>query len=107
MTRRETLAMAGAGFGWLGLQGAALAADGRGPLAVKEPHHAARAKHVIFLFLNGGVSQVDTFDPKPELTTPERKTAPRATCENRQRHWQSDGVAVRVSQVWSKRDRGQ
>ena len=30
-------------------------------------HHPARAKHVIFLFMNGGVSQVDTFDPKPEL----------------------------------------
>ena len=76
MTRRDTLAMAGAGFGWLGLQGAALAAGGRGPLAVKEPHHPARAKHVIFLFLNGGLSQVDTFDPKPELTRQNGKPLP-------------------------------
>lgn len=38
------------------------------PLAVKSPHFPAKAKHVIFLFLNGGPSQVDTFDPKPMLT---------------------------------------
>src|SRR5262247_2514771 len=67
MTRRETLAMAGCGFGWLGLQGAVFAAGERGPLAVKRPHFPAKAKRVIFLFLNGGMSQVDTFDPKPML----------------------------------------
>jgi hypothetical protein len=38
-----------------------------GPLAQKAPHFPAKAKHVIFLFLNGGISQVDTFDPKPAL----------------------------------------
>jgi hypothetical protein len=37
------------------------------PLAPKAPHVPAKAKHVIFLFLNGGPSQVDTFDPKPML----------------------------------------
>jgi hypothetical protein len=37
------------------------------PLSVKQPHFAPKAKHVIFLFLNGGMSQVDTFDPKPAL----------------------------------------
>ncbi len=37
------------------------------PLAPKSPHFAPSAKHVIFLFLNGGPSQVDTFDPKPML----------------------------------------
>jgi hypothetical protein len=50
--------MAGCGFGSMGLAGA-LHANG--------VHHPAKAKHVIFLFLNGGLSQVDTFDPKPEL----------------------------------------
>ena len=74
MTRREALAMAGGGFGWLGLQGVASAAGG--PLALKQPHHPAKAKHVIFLFLNGGVSQVDTFDPKPELTRQNGKPLP-------------------------------
>src|SRR5262249_28502485 len=37
------------------------------PLAPKAPHFAARAKHVIFLFMQGGPSQIDTFDPKPLL----------------------------------------
>jgi Protein of unknown function (DUF1501) len=37
------------------------------PLAARSPHHAAKAKRVIFIFSNGGVSHMDTFDPKPEL----------------------------------------
>ena len=37
------------------------------PLAARPPHHAAKAKSVIFLFCYGGPSQVDLFDPKPEL----------------------------------------
>jgi hypothetical protein len=37
-------------------------------LAAKPPHFAAKAKHVVFLFMNGAPSQVDTFDPKPALT---------------------------------------
>ncbi|MEO6725125.1 MAG: DUF1501 domain-containing protein, partial [Blastocatellia bacterium] len=37
------------------------------PLAPKKPHHAPRAKSVIFLFMEGGVSHIDTFDPKPAL----------------------------------------
>jgi hypothetical protein len=68
--------MAGCGFGWLGLHGAIAAAPGRGPLEIKEPHHPAKAKRVIFLFLNGGASQVDTFDPKPELTRHNGKPLP-------------------------------
>ena len=48
----------------------AAAEDGDGdPLAPKRPHFPARAKNVIFLFMTGGVSHVDTFDPKPQLTT--------------------------------------
>src|SRR4026209_2260187 len=67
-TRRSVLRMAGCGFGSLGLAGAPAAAGDSGPLAIKAPHFPAKAKHVIFLFLNGGPSQVDTFDPKPMLT---------------------------------------
>lgn len=59
MTRRDALQMMGCGFGALGLAGTA---------AGGTTHHPAKAKRVIFLFLNGGLSQVDTFDPKPELT---------------------------------------
>jgi len=69
MTRREILQRIGSGFGMVGL--APLLAEQTvptGPLAVKPTHFLARAKHVIFLFLNGGPSLVDTFDPKPMLT---------------------------------------
>lgn len=46
-----------------------LLADAGDPLAPREPHFPAKAKHIIFLFMTGGVSHVDTFDPKPELVT--------------------------------------
>ncbi|MFM8291762.1 MAG: DUF1501 domain-containing protein [Planctomycetia bacterium] len=45
-----------------------LLADSGDPLAARQPHFPARAKNVIFLFMTGGVSHVDSFDPKPELT---------------------------------------
>src|SRR4051812_6283774 len=45
-----------------------LAADSPDPLAPRKPHHAPKAKAVIFLFMSGGVSHVDSFDPKPKLT---------------------------------------
>src|SRR5829696_8840593 len=47
---------------------AAPAGNVTNPLAAKPPHFAAKAKHVVFLFMNGAPSQVDTFDPKPALT---------------------------------------
>ena len=54
-----------------------------GPLAPKEPMHPARAKAVIMLFMEGGPSHIDTFDPKPELTrlhvTESKRTAGLAT----------------------------
>ena len=67
MTRRELLATMGAGFGAVGLQAALGAEIVKDPLAPKPPHFPAKAKRVIYLFLNGGPSQVDTFDPKPML----------------------------------------
>ena len=74
-SRRDMLARTGTGFGLLGLAGVLApellaspkAATGN-PLAPKSPHYPAKAKRVIHLFMNGGPSQVDTFDPKPELT---------------------------------------
>jgi hypothetical protein len=67
MNRRDALRMIGAGFGTVALADLLHGEAARGPLAPKAPHFPARAKHVIFLFLNGGLSQVDTFDPKPLL----------------------------------------
>ncbi|MEM7012158.1 MAG: DUF1501 domain-containing protein [Verrucomicrobiota bacterium] len=65
-TRRTALQTAGCGFGYLALQH--LAAAQSSVLSPKQPHFAPRAKRVIFLFMRGGVSQVDSFDYKPELT---------------------------------------
>lgn len=45
-----------------------LLADSGDPLAARQPHFPARAKNIIFLFMTGGVSHIDTFDPKPALT---------------------------------------
>jgi Protein of unknown function (DUF1501) len=77
-TRRELLHKAGCGFGMLGLaglladQGLLLAEDALGsrahnPLAPQSPHFVAKAKHVIWIFVNGGPSHVDTWDYKPAL----------------------------------------
>lgn len=66
LTRRDALRSAGAGFGMVGLAGALQAAESSGP-TVGQPHFAPKAKRVIFLFMNGAPSHVDTFDPKPAL----------------------------------------
>jgi Protein of unknown function (DUF1501) len=90
MSRREMLARSGAGFGAVAL--AALAgqwqiaaggepgqgAEGGGharanPLAPRPTHFPAKAKQVIFLYMDGGPSQVDTFDPKPRLNAEDGK----------------------------------
>jgi hypothetical protein len=67
MTRRDILCRAGRGFGAVALAGL-LQGESNNPLAPKSPPAPARAKSVIYLFMHGGVSHVDTFDPKPELT---------------------------------------
>jgi hypothetical protein len=76
MTRRDCLKNFGTGFGMTAFASLAGAAMDTHPLAPKAPHFPARAKHVIFLFLNGGPSQVDTFDPKPMLDKFNGKPAP-------------------------------
>ena len=74
-SRRDFLARAACGFGCLPL-GELLARDGVlaadsptsvNPLGARPPHFAAKAKSVIFLFMQGGPSHLETFDPKPEL----------------------------------------
>jgi hypothetical protein len=71
LTRRSFVCSSLAGSLLLrGLLGELLAAESApgDPLAPKEPHFPAKAKRVIFLFMSGGVSHVDTFDPKPQLS---------------------------------------
>jgi hypothetical protein len=66
-TRRELFSDAFGGFGALALSSLLAEAAAADPLAPKTPHFEPKAKSVIFLFMAGGPSQVDTFDPKPML----------------------------------------
>lgn len=91
-SRREWLKRSGCGFGWLGLS-AILADSALGPLSLspmaladeikdrlenplsnRQPHFPARAKRVVWIFVNGGPSQVDTWDYKPELEKADGKS---------------------------------
>jgi hypothetical protein len=83
LSRRDLLRVSSAGFGSLALAGllgeearAATVGQTASPLAVKQPHFPARAKRVIFLFMHGGPSQVDTFDYKPLLQRDHGKPLP-------------------------------
>ena len=89
-TRREFLWQTGAGFGSVALASLlerdgffskqAVAADGvtpyRNPLAPRDPHFTPKAKSVIFLFMYGGPSHIDTFDYKPAMVGMDGKTVP-------------------------------
>src|SRR5262245_58741246 len=79
ITRRDWLRSTGCGFGYLALAGlaaeqAAAASASANPLAPKVPHFAPRAKRIIFLFMQGGVSHVDSYDYKPQLEKNDGKT---------------------------------
>ncbi len=70
-SRRDALCRCGTGLGMLGLASMlaeTAQADAVTPLAPKRSHFDGRAKHIVHLFMNGGPSQVDTFDPKPKLS---------------------------------------
>jgi hypothetical protein len=77
-SRRELLGRIACGFGGIALT--SLLADecaaATDPLAPRRPHFAPKAKRVIFLFMHGGVSHVDTFDPKPKLAELNGKPLP-------------------------------
>lgn len=83
LSRRSALEHVGAGFGMLALQGmlaeqsvASLPNRAANPFAVQPPHHRATAKRCIFIYLPGGPSQIDLFDPKPEVTRQNGKPLP-------------------------------
>jgi hypothetical protein len=82
VSRREMLRRAGAGFGSVALAAIlaeqAAADPPSAPLTARAPHLPARARRVIFLFMPGGPSQVDTFDPKPRLNRDDGKPSPKA-----------------------------
>src|SRR5436190_725059 len=99
LSRRDWLSRMGGGFGTLGLASvlaeaglldtertasAAESSAPASPLAPRAPHFKAKAKRVIFLFMNGGPSHVDSFDPKPALQK-YAGTKPEALTKNYQR----------------------
>src|SRR5947199_648560 len=83
LTRRQLLGRAANGFGLVALAGlfaeqarAQQTPEAFNPLAVRPSHFPARARRVIFLFMSGGPSHVDTFDPKPRLQADHGKPLP-------------------------------
>lgn len=86
LTRRDLLRRSGMGFAALGLAGlleptqasAAASAPPVNPVTPKQPHFPGKAKRVVHLFMNGGPSHVDTFDPKPALDRYHGKPMPTA-----------------------------
>src|SRR5206468_3749788 len=86
LTRRQLLKRSGMGFGMLGLAGVL---DSAGmlappapaapvnPLAPRPPHFPGKARRIVHLFMNGGPSHVDTFDPKPLLDAYHGRPLPR------------------------------
>jgi hypothetical protein len=109
MTRREMLATFGAGFGSLGFRALGAATTGE---AARQPHFAPKAKQVVFLFLNGGPSQVDTFDPKPALTKYNGQPLPGETLKTERRTGNAFGSpfefkkygqsGIEVSEIFAK-----
>ena len=79
ISRRDLLARSGCGFGLLALADMLAAGEpdrAAQPYAVRAPHHSPRAKRVIFLYMPGGPSHVDLFDPKPRLAEENGKPLP-------------------------------
>jgi hypothetical protein len=112
ITRRDWLTTMGTGFGMTAFAGLLGATTNTNPLAPKTPHFKPRAKNVIFLFLNGGPSQVDTFDPKPMLDKYNGKPIPAGNIKTERKtgnllkspfefkHYGESGIEV--SEIFSK-----
>ncbi|MCC6232557.1 MAG: DUF1501 domain-containing protein [Verrucomicrobiales bacterium] len=103
--RRDFLRRSSMGFGWLALSGLGQAwGTVTATPSPPQPHQRARARQVIFLFMDGGVSHVDTFDPKPELNRRSGQPA----------RWRTDTLSQATSanrkwlgSLWGGRPRGQ
>jgi hypothetical protein len=78
LTRRQALKTTAAGFGYLALAGLldAQQRPAANPLAPRQPHYPVKAKRVIFCFMEGAMSQMDTFEYKPRLQRNDQRVAP-------------------------------
>ena len=105
-SRRRFLYSGGVGAGSLALS--SMLAKGAGPGSGQDltPHYAPTAKSVIFLFMSGGPSQVDTFDPKPELAKLAGKDVPESLARNVPKIKRA-GLKNLMASPWKFRERGQ
>src|SRR5438105_2853936 len=105
LSRRDMLRSSALGFGWLALNGMLAEAQPLNPAPygarLAGTHHRPRAKNVIFCFMDGGVSHVDSFDPKPELDRHDNRlfTDSRNPTAAGNRQW--------LKSPWAFRQRGQ
>ena len=102
--RREFLRRSSMGFGWLAFAGLSQQWANSARAAALRTHFAPKARHVIFLFMDGGVSHVDTFDPKPDLDKRHGQPA----------KWRADKLSQATSanrkwlkSLWAFQQRGQ
>ena len=98
--RREFLCEAFCGFGALAFSSLAQAASN--PLAPKPPHNAAKAKSVIFLFMAGGPSHLETFDPKPLLNKLHGQPRPKEFGEAKYQFVQADAKILGTKRTFRK-----
>ena len=115
LTRRQALKNAACGFGALALNGLLAEQSGAAqanPLAVRRPHFKAKAKRVIFLFMQGGVSHVDSYDYKPRLDQRRRQDDELRGCPRQGQHGPTRGLSpgdeavVEVQQARQERSLG-
>ena len=97
--RRHFLRAAGAGFGLLGLE-ALLRGEARA--GGKPGHHAAKARRCIFLFMVGGPSQIDLFDPKPALQELDGKPLPESFGKVHSQFLEADPVCLGSRRKWGR-----
>jgi len=107
-SRRRFLTRAGSGLGALALThlldggGALPRASGANVLAAKEPHHAPKAKSVIWLFMEGGPSHIDLFDYKPTLDTLAGQPMPESFGRPVTAMGTSDNTILPTKRVWKR-----
>ena len=104
--RRDFLKYSGAGFGALALSALEAnrtsASESTNPLAAKTPHFAAKAKRCIFLFMVGGPSHVDMFDPKPVLNKLDGKALPESFGKIHSQFLENDPICLGSRREWGK-----
>lgn len=106
--RRQFLKSSACGFGALAFNALAndIASAAQDPYSIAKPHHAPKAKRVIFLFMHGGVSQVDSFDYKPMLAKHNGEPLPFAGLDNLDIANKQQGNGKVMQSPWSFRQAG-